>query len=296
MKITFLGTGSMVPTLDRNHTAILISYKDENILVDCGEGTQKQLRLAKISPAKITRILITHWHGDHILGLPGLLQTLQANEYKRTLFIYGPKRTKEYLEKLFSGFINRFQLKINVKEINSELVEETRDFLIKAAPLDHNCPCLAYSFIEKDTRKINLDYLKKFNLKQHPILKKLQQGKDITWQDRLIKVDKATEIKKGKKITIILDTAPTNNAVKLAKNSDIAIIESTHAHELKEESNKYKHLTSKQAALMAKKAKASKLILTHFSQRYKDVSILMKEAKTVFKNTVEARDLMIVYL
>lgn len=292
MQLTFLGTGSMIPTIERNHTSMLLSYKNENILIDCGEGTQKQLRLAKISPAKITRILITHWHGDHILGLPGLLQTLQANEYRKILYIYGPINSKEYLNSLLSGFISNLIINIKLKEITSSIVEETREFQIKSSQLTHNCPCLGYSFIEKDKRNIDIDYLKKFNLTKHPILKQLQQGKDIEWKGIKIEVDKATKIKKGRKITFILDTAPTDNAVELAKDSDILVAESTHLDELKEKSNKYKHLTSKQSALIAKKAKVKKLILTHFSQRYKETSKLLKEAKSIFKNTIAAKDLM----
>lgn len=100
IKITFLGTGSMIPTIKRSHTAILLTYKNENILIDCGEGTQRQFKIAKISPSKLTRILLTHWHGDHILGLPGLLQTLGMNDYRKTLNIYGPKKNKTLLSSI----------------------------------------------------------------------------------------------------------------------------------------------------------------------------------------------------
>ena len=100
IKITFLGTGNAVPTKQRNHTAILIEFKNEHILIDCGEGTQRQFKYAEISPAKLTRLLITHWHGDHILGIPGLFQTLAMNDYQKTLFIYGPKSTKRKLDLL----------------------------------------------------------------------------------------------------------------------------------------------------------------------------------------------------
>src|SRR3989344_5430233 len=105
INITFLGTSSMMPTKERNHSSILITYKDQGILVDCGEGTQRQLRIAGIKPGKITKLLITHWHGDHVLGIPGLIQNLAANNYRRALEIYGPKGTKKYLKNMLSGIV-----------------------------------------------------------------------------------------------------------------------------------------------------------------------------------------------
>ena len=110
IKITFLGTGSMVPTKERNATSLLLSYKSENILVDCGENTQRQLKIAGISPTKLTKILITHWHGDHVLGLPGLFQTLAASNYKKTLKIYGPKKTTYFI-----NLLNKIRNEINEK-------------------------------------------------------------------------------------------------------------------------------------------------------------------------------------
>lgn len=292
MKIIFLGTGSMVPSKERNHTSILLSYNEENILIDCGEGTQRQLRHTGISATKITRILISHWHGDHILGIPGLVQTLGANNYNKTLYIYGPVGTKKYFNNLFLGFINNISINIEINEISAGKVFETERFYFEALPLNHNCICLGYSFIEKDRKNIDLGYVEKFGLKQHPILKELQSGKDITWKGKEISAKKALIVTKGKKVTFILDTYLTENAVKLAKNSDLLVCESTLSDKLRENAKEYKHLTSKMAAGIAKKAKAEKLILTHFSQRYTDTKDLEKEAKQVFKNSSCANDFM----
>lgn len=292
MELVFLGTGSMIPTRDRNHIAILLSYKSENLLIDCGEGTQRQFRLANISPTKVTKLLITHWHGDHVLGIPGLIQSLGASEYVKTLEIYGPKGSKEYFYHMMRGFSCKTLINIKITEIKPGVFFENKDFILKAERLEHPANCLGYSFIEKDKRNINLEYLKKFNLKQHPILRNLQEGKDIVWQGKKIKARLATKIKKGKKISFILDTNVCDNIAKLAKDSDVMVCEATHLHELKEKTEKYKHLTAKQAASLSKKANAKKLILMHFSQRYKDLRPLEKEAKNVFKNTIIARDLM----
>ncbi len=296
MKITFLGTGSMVPTPERNHTAILLSYKNENILVDCGEGTQKQLRLAKIAPTKITKILITHWHGDHVLGLPGLIQTLGAQEYSKVLDVYGPKGTKEFLTNMFKGFINEFRIKIRINEINEGIFYRSKDYILEARRLNHSAICYGYSFIEADKRNVNVSYTKKFGLTRHPILKELQEGRSITWKGQKIRVEDATILKKGKKISFILDTGYTKSAVELAEGADLLICESTHLEELKEKTEEYKHLTTKQAAGIAKEANVKKLIITHFSQRYKDLKKLEKEAKDEFKETTAAKDLMEIVL
>ncbi len=292
MKITFLGTGSMVPTPERNHTAILLSYENENILVDCGEGTQKQLRLAKIAPTKITKVLITHWHGDHVLGLPGLIQTLGAQEYSKVLDVYGPKGTKEFITNMFKGFINEFRIKIRINEINEGIFYKSKDYSLEARRLNHSTICYGYSFIEADKRNVNVSYTKKFGLTRHPILKELQEGRSITWKGQKIKMEDATTLKKGKKISFILDTGYTKSAVELAEGADLLICEATHLEELKEKTEEYKHLTTKQAAGIAKEANVKKLIITHFSQRYKDLKKLEKEAKDEFKETIAAKDLM----
>lgn len=296
IKITFLGTSSMLPTLERNHTSIFIKYKNHGILVDCGEGTQRQLRKAKISPSRITKLLITHWHGDHVLGIPGLIQNLNANNYKKTLEIYGPRGTKKYLKNLLSGISFQNRVKSKIKEISSGIFYKDKDFLLSSYPLKHIIPCLGYTFQESNKLKINLDYLKNFGLTQHPLLGKLQQGKDIIFKGKKILAEKATIPKPGRKISIVLDTAPCKNAIKLAKNSNILITEATWTSELKAHVEKRKHLTSELAAKIAKKANVKELILTHFSQRYKDLTEIEKEAKKIFKNTKLAEDFLEIQL
>lgn len=293
MKLTFLGTSSMIPTKERNAFSILFRHENENILIDCGEGTQRQLRLINFSPAKLTKILITHWHGDHVLGLPGLLQTLAASNYNKTLEIYGPKNTKIFMKRIMDLFINQDKININIKEINKDGAFYKSELLsIKASKLEHTTFCLGYSIIENDKRKINLDYLKKFGLTKHPLLGELQKGKTITYKEHKITPDKATIIKKGIKITIITDTKLCSQCYSLASKSDLLICESTFMASLKNKASEYKHLTTQQAALIAKKSKSEKLFLTHFSQRYKDSKEIELEAKKIFKNSYLTKDLM----
>jgi len=293
MEITFLGTSGMQPTKDRNLSSLLLRYKAENILIDCGEGTQRQFRIADISPIKITKILITHLHGDHINGLPGFLQNLHKNEYKKTLEIYGPKGIKNLIKLVLTiANLGNNKLKVNVNEIEPGIFLKTKDYFLTAKKLNHSCECYGYSFTEADKRKMDMKYLKKFKLKKHVLLGKLQKGKDIVYEGKKIKVKDATYIEKGKKITLIADTSYTEQATSLAKDSNLLICESTYNKEHKQKAREYKHLTSEDAANIAKKSKSKKLILTHFSQRYKDVSGLLKEAKKIFKETSIANDFM----
>lgn len=295
MEIIFLGTSEATPTAEKNQTAILLVYNNENILVDCGEGAQRQFKIAKLNPCKITRILITHWHGDHILGLPGLIQTLALNNYSKVLQVYGPVGTKKFFNLLLKTFIFKEKLKAEVHEITKNgAFLETKDFRLEAYKMKHFVPCLAYSFIEKDKRKINTDYIKKLGIEPGPLLGELQQGKNIMFKGKKILASKATTIKKGKKIAFIFDTLANENCAKAAKNSDLLVSEATflsteHADKARERG----HLTAKQAALIAKKSGTKKLLLTHISQRYaKNNQVILEEAKKIFKNSELAKDFM----
>ncbi|MDP1695397.1 MAG: ribonuclease Z [archaeon] len=289
IKITFLGTGDSIPTAKRNHTAIFVDIGRENILVDCGEGTQKQLKIAGISPTKIDKILITHWHGDHILGLPGLLQTLFMMNYSKTLKIYGPKGTNHYIS-LIRELIKRINIKLEVHEVSGIFIKD-KDFHIEAESMSHGTPVNAYSIVFEERRRIDKKKLKKFKVPNTPLIKNLQQGKDIVINGMKIKASSVSYIEKGKKITFILDTGMNSNAVKIAKDSDILIAESAFSIKDKEKAREYLHLTSADAATIAKKAKVKKLFLTHISQRYeRNLEMIEKEAKKIFKNVSLAKD------
>ncbi|MEM0465474.1 MAG: ribonuclease Z [Candidatus Pacearchaeota archaeon] len=298
MKITIniLGTSSAIPTKTRNHISNLINYKDENILIDCGEGTQRQFRKANLNPCKITRLLITHFHGDHIFGLQGLFQTLALNDYRKTLYIYGPKGTNNFIKKTFSTYINTKRINYKIEEVNGTFFEN-KDFKLSAISLEHDAPTNGYAFIEKDKIRIDKEKLKKLNLnKRNPELAKLAKGKDIIIDGKKIKAKELIYLQKGKKISFIFDTRLCKNAKKLAKDSDLAIIEASFLHESEngnELAKEYKHLTAKQAAEIAKLNNVKKLVLTHISQRYENKeNLLLEEAKRIFQNTIIAEDLM----
>ncbi len=293
INITFLGTSSAIPTINRNHISIFMNYKDENILIDCGEGTQRQIRKAKINPCSITRILITHFHGDHVFGLPGLFQTLALNHYNKTLYIYGPKGTKKFINEIFKTFIGVKVIKMQVNEVSGKFLK-TKDFEITALPLNHDAPCNGYLFEEKDKLRINRDKLARIKIPNIPELAKLTQKKNIKYQNKTINYKDITYLEKGKKISLILDTGLCNNIKKLTKNSNLAILESTFLEESlngEKLAKEYKHLTAKQAGKIAKQNNVKQLILTHISQRYeKNPELLLNEAKSVFPNTKLVND------
>ena len=294
--LTILGTAATIPTKTRNHTSIHLKYKNRDILIDCGEGTQRQLRIAKINPTKITDIILTHFHGDHVFGLPGLFHTLDKNNYSKTLNIYGPKGTKLFIKFLLHLLVGREKIKIKTHEITNKFLE-TPDFFFQALPLKHGTPCNGYTFIEKDKLRIKKNKLEKLKLdnKDKKKLSQLKQGKNIKINNKTIKAKDYTYKEPGRKIAIILDTKTCNNTIKLAKNADLAIIESTFLESQKdlEFADDYKHLTASQAAKIAKQAKVKQLILTHLSQRYEfKHDLVLKEAKKFFKNTKIAKDFM----
>ena len=291
VEITFLGTSSMQPTKKRNHSGLLLTYKSENILLDCGEGTQRQMRIAGIKPAKITRLLISHWHGDHVFGIPGLMSTMGADQYAKKLVIYGPKGTHQYLKNLWKSFAAKNIIEHVVHEVSTGKFFENDDFILEAQPLLHSVPCVGFKFIEKDRRRIDVAKAKKLKL-AGPVLGKLQQGKTIIVKGKKIKADAMTYIVEGKKVAYIADTVPCKGANLLAKDVDLLISEGTHLDDIKQKTEKYMHLTVKQAALLASENNAKKLIVTHLSKRYKSVADIASEARTYFDNSIIAEDFM----
>jgi ribonuclease Z len=296
MEVTFLGTACMVPTKERNVQGIFLSYKNEGILIDCGEGTQRQMNLAGINRHKVTTILVTHWHGDHVGGIIGLLQTISNKDELPKIEIYGPKETKKRVQHLLDSVVfDSSNLDLKVFELDPKGVEtfkEKRDYYIQCSPMNHTTPCIAYSFVEKDIRKINMAKAKKLGLEEGPEMGKIQTGKSITINGKKISPEDISVIKKGRKITFIFDTLPNENSFDLAKDSDLLVTEAVYLSNMKENSEKYKHMTTEDAGLIANKANVKKLIITHFSQRYKTTDELEEEIKTYFANSSCAFDFM----
>ena len=292
MQITFLGTSSMVPTKERNQIAVFLSYGSEGILFDCGEGTQRQFKIAGISLTKVTKVLVTHWHGDHVLGLPGLIQSLSSMDYSNKLEIYGPAGTKKRMEKMFEAFVFDKRINFDVKEVKNGIFFENNDFQLEAYQLEHGIETLGYRFVEKDKRKIDMRNVKKFNVPVGPLLGKLQQGKAIEHNGKKIMPDDVTFIESGKTLAYITDTVLCDNCYKIADNADLLICEATYSSKLVGKSEEYGHMTAKQAAQVANKANVKQLVLIHFSARYKNTQELEEDARDIFDNVICAKDFM----
>lgn len=282
----------MCPTKDRNVQSISLVYKGEVILVDCGEGTQRQMSIAKIPKSKVKKILISHWHGDHVSGLIGLFQTAFNQNYEGTLKIYGPKGTKERINYMLKTVVFESELDLEVIELNPKKGEvitfyDNEDYYLQCGLLEHGTTCLGYSFIEKKKYKILMAKAKLVGLKEGPQLGKIQKGEAIKINNKLVKPEDVAKIIPEKKVTIISDTEAVPEINLLSKNADLLISESTFTSELKERARKTKHMTAAQIAQIAQESNVQRLVLTHFSQRYKTTEDLLADASIHFK-TVEA--------
>ncbi len=285
IQVVLLGTSSAVPTAKKNHSGFLIKTEKEQILLDCGEGIQRQFRKAEENPARLTRILITHWHEDHTLGLAGLLKTMGMDSYAKTLHIYGPKATKEKIE-LFERIYSRYKIQMEIHEVHAGTIYEDKQIKIETLPMSHGIPTQAYSISIKEQRRIDKAKLKKLKLPNSPLIGELQRGKDIKFNNKTIKAKEITYMQEGKKLTIILDTSENANTIHIAENSDLLICESTYSTEEEAQADEYKHLTTTQAGNIAKKSKSKALALVHISQKHHHrIPQLLKEARKVFKNT-----------
>jgi len=292
MQIIMLGTTAMVPTKDRNHAAVFLSYKSEGVLFDCGEGTQRQFKLAGTPMTKVTRVLLTHWHGDHVLGLPGLIQSLGAMDYGRKLHIYGPIKTKYHIAKMFEAFMFDHKIELEIHETDGGIVHDEEDFYIEALPMKHKVPCLAYAVVEKDRYRVNMAKLKKAGVPEGPHLKTLQEGGVMEYKGKKYDPKEYAELVKGKKVAYVTDTLVCDNAIRIAKNADVVICESSYAKDLQSKAIDHMHLSAHDAGLIASRAGAKKLIITHFSARYKSTQQAESDARDVFDNVIAAKDLM----
>jgi ribonuclease Z len=282
----------MIPTKERNHSGIFLSYKTHGFLFDCGEGIQRQFRIANIKPTKVDKIFISHWHGDHVFGLPGLLSTLSACAYERIVEIYGPKGTKNHMACLKNFFESKIAVQISVIEIDSGKCWEDENLFVEAFQLRHNVPSIGFRVVEKDRLRINVVKAKKFGVSEGPEMGKLQHGKDVVVDGKKVSYKDVTYVVSGIKIGYISDTSLCENVFKIAEGADLLICESTYDSSLEQKAEEYFHLTAFQAAMIASKSGAKRLVLTHFSQRYKEIKQILDDAKQAFDNVSCAHDFM----
>ncbi len=295
VELTILGTASMVPTKERNVQAFYLEYKGEGMLFDCGEGTQRQMNIAGISRAKVRRIFLTHWHGDHVAGLIGLIQTMGNSDYTETLYVYGPAETKERFDRLMHSTIFENKMDIKVVELTPPgsvtSVFETDAHEISCIPVDHGIPSLAYAFVEKDRTRVDMAACKRLGLSEGPLIGRLSRGESVTIAGKTVRPEDVTYTVPGRKVVFIPDTQPHPNLVEIAKFADLLLCESTFANEHEHKAQQFRHMTAARAAHVAADAEVKRLILTHFSQRYPVVDNLVEEARAIFPETEAAFDL-----
>ena len=299
MEVTFLGTASAVHSKDRNHPSIALKAFGDVFLFDCGEGAQKQLLFTNVSPMKISKIFITHFHGDHILGLPGLLQSMSLNGRERKLTVYGPRGLNKLKDAIYSLGYSSIEYEIDFIEIDSGVIEETEEYIIRCQSVKHNVPALAYSIEEKKKPRFIREKAIELGVPVGPAFGKLHNGEEVEIDDKIIKPEQVLgPPRKGTKITYSGDTQPCEEMIMFAKDSTLLIHESTFIQKEAQNAMDYGHSTSQDAAYVARESNSEELILTHISTRYGDeyAEIMLKEAKEVFENTQIAEDFMEIHV
>jgi ribonuclease Z len=293
MEITFLGTSSALPTKNRSHPAITLKAFGEIILLDCGEGTQRQMTLAGISPMKINHIFITHLHGDHFLGLPGLIQSMAFRGREKPLHIYGPRPIGQLMENIVDLGYYSLNFTINAYEVEPGLILDEEDFKVYSSPAEHNVPNLAYKIEEKRSPKFLKDKAMELGVKPGPDFGRLQAGNPVKVGDKIIRPEQVLgDERKGRQIVYSGDTRPCTSMVDFARGVDVLIHEATFQEALRERAVETCHSTAQDAAKIAKDAGVDNLILTHISTRYQDTDQLEKEGLNMFKNLIIARDFL----
>ncbi|RJX15828.1 ribonuclease Z [Candidatus Bathyarchaeota archaeon] len=295
MYIVFLGTGGGVPTPERSLSSFILNYEGQILMFDCGEGTQHQMVKAKIGFGKETKIFITHLHGDHVLGLPGLIQTMSLLGRTKKLEIFGPKGLKEFLEASRTYIQFNLRFPVEIKEAKEGVIYKNKKFKVLARWAEHSIPNLAYAFVEnKKPGKFHPEKALELGVPKGPLWHKLQHGKKVKLKNgRIIEPSQVVEPPKpGIKIVYSGDTKPCKNVLKLAKNADLLIHECTFDDSLAEKAEVEWHSTPTGVAELAKKASVKNLILTHVSARYKNTKIFLEQAKKIFPNVRVAEDLM----
>ncbi len=294
MEILFLGTGGSWPCREYNVPAMAVKLNSDIILFDCGEGTQRQLMMSKYSFMRISKIFISHYHGDHFLGLSGLIQSMNLNDRTNDLEIFGPPGTIKIVSTLLSlGYFSP-GFKIKIHDLVADETITFNKFDIRAFAVDHGVPAFGY-VLQEHTRpgKFNLKKAKALGIPEGSLYRKLQSGKSITLNKKTITPKMVLgSPRPGRKIVYSGDTKPCEAVIKNAKNADVLIHDACLDSTLEEKASAFGHSTAKQAGEVAKKAKVKVLFLIHHSPRYKDLTILENEAKKEFRMSLAAIDFL----
>ena len=294
-EIIFLGTSASAPSIRRGLSAQIVKHDEHRFLVDCGEGTQRQILQSGVGFKRLNRVLLTHGHLDHILGLGGLVSTLMRWEALDELEIYGGRATLDRVHDLLYGVVLRGKkpaAKLTLHEVKPGVFFEGKDFTVSAFPVSHRGPdCYGYRFDEKAHRPFLAEKADELGVPFGPERRDLVNGEAITLADgrRIEPEEVLGSLIKGASLAITGDTGKTHNILDAVNGVDTLVIESTYISQDAEMARKFGHLTARQAAELAVQARVKRLVLTHLSRRYRERDVL-NEARKFFPESYVARD------
>ncbi|MBO0888010.1 ribonuclease Z [Candidatus Bathyarchaeota archaeon] len=296
--VIFLGTGGSLPTKERGLPCVALRRDGELIILDCGEGTQRQMMHAGLGFNRPTTILISHLHGDHILGLPGLLQTMSSLARDKPLDLYGPKDLTKFLDLIYKPLGYPANFKIRAQELGPGEEVDRGEYVIKTALAKHDVLCLAYGIVEKERAgRFHPERAKRLGIPEGPLWGELQHGKSVKVEARTIRPDEVVDSpRRGLKVVYAIDTRPADPVKSLAKDADLLIHDGGFTEDRRPKAQEYYHSTASEASQLAKSAKAKRLALVHISAVTRDDSVLLREARKAFRNTIVPKDFQVVSL
>lgn len=290
-ELVVLGTASQVPTRTRAHHGAVLRWDDEVVLLDPGEGTQRQLTLAGVSAGSVTRICITHLHGDHCLGLPGVLQRMSLDEVQHPVDLYFPAEGQQYVDRLRRASAAFDTVDVHEHPVSGDGSVDTWPGLeLHARALDHRIQTYGWRLQEPDGHRMLPEALAARGIEGADI-GRLQRDGSLEVGGRTVHVDEVSEPRRGQSFAFVMDTRRCQAAIDLARDVDLLVAEATFLSSEEDLADEYAHLTAGQAAGIAAEAGARRLVLTHFSQRHPDESAFADEARAVFPDVHAARDL-----
>ncbi|ADI73121.1 ribonuclease Z [Methanohalobium evestigatum Z-7303] len=295
LKITFLGTAGSLPTPYRNPPSILIKKDSELLMFDCGEGAQQQMMRARTGMMSLSSIFITHFHADHVLGIPGLLQTMSFQGRTEPLYIYGPEKIDVFIQILTALGYCQLGYEIKTVELKPGDIIEKNGYHIKALKTEHGVKSIGYSLVEnKRPGKFDRDKAVSLGVPPGPLFSKLQKGNPVEVDGRTVHPEEVVgEPRPGRTVVYSGDTRPCEDVFNASLEADVLIHDGSLDDSQSEWAAESMHSTASEAAELAKKAGVIKLVLTHISSRYtEDESPLLNDANEIFENVVIADDLM----
>lgn len=294
MKLVFLGTSAAQPTVERGMTCICLVLDKEILMFDAGEGAQIAFQKAKLGWNKKVKIFVTHLHGDHCIGILGLLQTMSLQNRTEPLEIFGPKGLEDFLAMNLKILNFGLTFPVKITRIKEGLVHDCDSYSVHVCEAEHSIQAYSYVFIEKDRPgRFYPEKAKQLGIPEGKLWHELQQGHEVKVGNTVVRPsDVMGEKRKGRKIGISGDTRPTAKLEQFFKGSDYITFDSTYSDSLRDKAKENYHSTSVEAAQFAKNAGVSNLILTHFSARYEDAEELVREAKSIHQSVIAAKDLL----